>query len=117
MIKIASVQINLGNNSSLVFESVKKYLSKAKKKNIDLVCFPECTLKQGPKKNEIFLSRIAKECKQNKIACIMVGNLREKPLFIAGGVRIANREKKDFIGLGLGMLACMATFRSIFKSS
>ena len=103
MVKIASVQIDLGNNSSLVFESIKEYLEKAKKKKIDLVCFPECTLKQGSKKNKIFLSRIAKECEQNKIACIIVGNLKEnKKVFNTAVIinskgKISGKHKKVYI--------------------
>lgn len=75
--KIAAVQPDLNKPNSEIKKSMKRFIAMAKAKGADIVCFPECSLFEGPKKNEVFLREIMAECRINDIWCIVVGNLRE----------------------------------------
>ncbi len=103
MVKIASVQLDLGAKPSLILQSIKKYLLKAKKKKVDIVCFPEDTLNEGPKKNELILKKISNECKLNNISCIVAGNIKESgkvyntAIIIDSKGRISGKHKKVHI--------------------
>lgn len=103
MIKISVAQISFEQKNNSRLNLILRYIQLAKKRKIDLVCFPEGVLKQGAKKNEILIQKISNECKINKVACIVVGNLKEKnkiyntALLIDSDGKIKGKHKKVFV--------------------
>lgn len=101
--KIAAAQIRLGDTESHILKKIRHTLQAAKKKGVSIVCFPECSLTQGPKRNQLLLQKVANECKLNQIWCIVVGHLREAgkvynfAVLIDSDGKIAGKHKKVHI--------------------
>lgn len=72
--KVALAQIAYSLESAQKnVEKIKEYIKKAKKRNCDIVCFPEACLfhlKSFPI-NHGYIKEIREECKKNKIWCII----------------------------------------------
>ncbi|MBI4448353.1 carbon-nitrogen hydrolase family protein [Candidatus Woesearchaeota archaeon] len=75
--RVAAVQLNLQQSLPSIVRDMKSYIRSAKKKNVNIICFPECSLIAGPKKNKEMLTRIRDYCKANEIWCIAGGHLKE----------------------------------------
>lgn len=91
--RVASVQLNVGNDISHIVRDVKRYIKLAKKERVDIVCFPEDTIYAGPKKNIKILEQIKKSCKENKIWCIITEHLKERKYSYNSAVIIDNKGK------------------------
>ena len=76
--KVAAVQLNINKPVSSVMKDIEKYIQLAKRKNADIICFPEGSIFAGPKKNKKFISQIREYCRVYKIWCIISANLKEK---------------------------------------
>jgi len=61
-------------------EKIKKYIRKAKKRNADIICFPESCVHKTEilYLNNKMISEIKKECKANSIWCIITEDLEIK---------------------------------------
>ncbi len=59
-------------------EKIKKFIRLAKKKNADIVCFPESCVHKTIffSKNHKLINEIKEECKKNKIWCIITEDLK-----------------------------------------
>lgn len=77
--QIKYYDINKQNN----VEKIKKYIRLAKKKNADIVCFPESSVSKTKTLHfdDKFVKEIKQECKNNSIWCIITEDfiLRGKP--------------------------------------
>ena len=91
--RVASVQLNVGNSISHIVKDIKKYIKLAKKKKVNIVCFPEDTIYAGPKKNMKVLEQIKLSCKENKIWCIITEHLKEKKYSYNSSVLIDDQGK------------------------
>ena len=59
-------------------EKIKKYIKLAKKKDADIVCFPEsCVHKSSLELNSNVIKKIAEECKKNSIWCIVTEDIKK----------------------------------------
>lgn len=76
--KVAAVQLNINKSVGSVIRDIKKYMQLAKRRNVDIVCFPEGSVYAGLKKNKAIISQIKESCKTYKIWCIVVLYLKEK---------------------------------------
>lgn len=78
---IALAQIKYYDTSTVNnVEKIKKFINLAKKKNADIVCFPESCVHKTLflNKNHKFINEIKEECKKNKIWCIITEDLETK---------------------------------------
>ena len=76
--KVAAVQLNINKPINSVIRDIKKYMQLAKRRNVDIVCFPEGSVYAGLKKNKAIISQIKDSCKTYGIWCIVVSYLKEK---------------------------------------
>ncbi|MBS3157549.1 carbon-nitrogen hydrolase family protein [Candidatus Woesearchaeota archaeon] len=76
--KVAAVQLDLNKKIRLILNDIKEYMQSAKRKNIDIICFPEGSIFRGPKKNKEIIPKIKEYCKKYKLWCIISTHLREK---------------------------------------
>ncbi|MBI4153918.1 carbon-nitrogen hydrolase family protein [Candidatus Woesearchaeota archaeon] len=91
--KVASAQLKLGKTVPTITKNIKRYLEEAKKKGVNIVCFPEYSLSAGPRKSEVILRKIAEECRRLDIWCILAGKLKEKKHVYNSAVLIDNHGK------------------------
>lgn len=91
--RIASVQLNLIQSVSSIVKDIRRYIKTAKKKGVDIVCFPECSIDAGPKRNAQVISKIRQDCKENKIWCITGGHLRARKHVYNTSMLINNKGK------------------------
>ncbi|MCX6820993.1 MAG: carbon-nitrogen hydrolase family protein [Candidatus Aenigmarchaeota archaeon] len=98
--KVASVQLNVGQNIDDILSDVRKYLAAAKKKKVGIVCFPECSFDSGNEKNAAALREVRTSCKDAGIWCIIGCNLGERgrtyntAVLINDAGRIVGRHRK-----------------------
>lgn len=98
--KVAAAQIDFGTSAIQVRRTIRYYLQVAKRKGVEIVCFPECSLHEGPRKNILALKEIAAECKKQRIWCIVGGYLKERgktynsAVLINSAGRIVGKHKK-----------------------
>lgn len=60
-------------------KKILKYIRLAKKKNADIICFPEsCIKKSALDLDDDFIKIIAEECKKNEIWCIVTDDIRKR---------------------------------------
>ena len=85
MIKVAAAQIKVTKNTKDNLDKIISYIKKASLEKVDIICFPEASLIHSKNKNYIkkipikqYLEKIKKECKENKIHCILGTALSEK---------------------------------------
>jgi len=76
--KVASVQLNVGQNIDCILSDVGKYLAAAKRKKVGIVCFPECSFDSGNEKNAAALRKVRAFCKNIGIWCVIGCNLGER---------------------------------------
>ncbi len=74
--QIKYYDINKSNN----VEKIKKYIRLAKKKNADIICFPESVVTRTKTLHfdDKFVKEIKQECKENSIWCIITEDLEIK---------------------------------------
>ena len=74
---IALAQIKYFDTSTTNnLNKIIKYIRLAKKKNADIVCFPEsCLYKSSLELDNKFVKQISEECKENSIWCIITDDL------------------------------------------
>lgn len=77
MLKIAAAQIKVTDNSDKNFDKIIQYIKKASLKKVKIICFPEtCLIHNKNIKRlkkfqiKIYLKKIKKACKENRIYCI-----------------------------------------------
>lgn len=59
-------------------EKIKRYIKLAKKRNADIVCFPEsCVYKSSLDLNNKAITQITEECKKNSIWCIITDDIKK----------------------------------------
>ncbi len=76
--KVAAVQLNIDKPIDSILKDIKSYIQLAKRKKVDIICFPEDSIYAGPKKNKEIIFEIKKLCKKYKIWCIIPTHLKEK---------------------------------------
>jgi predicted amidohydrolase len=75
--RVAAAQPKTDKDDSLIFRDVKRYIRLAKEKGADLVCFPEASIVEAPKRNRELISEVAEECRKRGIWCLITARLRE----------------------------------------
>ncbi|MBI2105770.1 carbon-nitrogen hydrolase family protein [Candidatus Woesearchaeota archaeon] len=91
--KIAAAQLNINKPVSSIINDIKKYIQQAKKRKVEIICFPEGSISEGPKKNKEIISKIKEYCKFYKIWCIIAANLKEKKYSYKSAVIIDDKGK------------------------
>jgi|GEM_PF-3666794 len=76
--RVAAVQLDLSKETVDVIQDMLHYLHAAKKKGVDIVCFPEDSLYAGPARNERMIRKLRQACKELNIWCIVVAHIRER---------------------------------------
>jgi predicted amidohydrolase len=74
-IRVAAVQLNVGQPLDDILADVKAFLFAAKKAKVDIVCFPECSFDSGNVNNSKALSEVKRYCKELSQWCIIGCNL------------------------------------------
>lgn len=98
--KIAAAQVDFTFSPTRMRRTIKNYLQVAKRKGAKVVCFPECSLHEGPIRNALALQQIAAECKKLQIWCIIGGYMKERgkvynmAVLINSSGKIAGKHKK-----------------------
>jgi len=74
--QIKYFDISYSNNLA----KLKKFIKKAKKRNADIICFPESCIHRSKvlKKDDKFIKELKEECKKNSIWCIITEDLKLK---------------------------------------
>ena len=82
MVRIAAAQIPITKKHIDNLHKILSYISKAAKKKVDIVCFPETSLVHSTNKKILhginfksILGKVQEACKKNKIHCIFSTNL------------------------------------------
>ncbi len=103
-VTVAVAQLGLTSSIRENVEKVKKFIKIAKAKKVDIICFPEVSLKgehidiKNPKIKEIFA-----ECKKNSIWCIIGDFIKERKntyntmLLINRNGKLVGKHRKVFV--------------------
>ncbi len=76
--KVAAVQLNISKPIDSIIKDIRKYMYAAKRKKVNIICFPEDSISLGPKKNKLIISQIMECCKLYNVWCIISTHLKEK---------------------------------------
>lgn len=76
--RIAAAQFRFTYNKSKLLKSVQNYITKAKAKDVKIICFPEDTFYSGAKENKKLIAKVQEMCKKDKIWAILAAHLPER---------------------------------------
>ncbi len=89
--KVAAVQLNINKSVNSIIKDIKKYIQLARRRNVDIICFPEDSIFAGPEKNKKILSQIKECCKRYNIWCVITTNLKERKHYYNSGLIINDK--------------------------